>query len=184
MNRLATTLRRAMSTAAASKTVIVTGASSGIGKASAIELSKAGWNVVLTARREQELREVAKECPGETLVVPGNITDPLFVKSLFTETLGKFGEESYAISRSTIDLGLRPPRCSLQCVFFACCLRSKLMGFTKNAGILGPQVPIDEVELADFSNVINVNLTASFLCTQEAVKAFKAQEPQGGAWIL
>ena len=74
------------------KTAVITGSSSGIGKASAIELSKAGWNVVLTARREAELNEVAQACPSPTLVVPGDVTDPDFVKALFSETIKKFGK--------------------------------------------------------------------------------------------
>ena len=44
----------------------------------------------------------------------------------------------------------------------------------------GPQKPIDEIELSDFMQVMNTNVLASFLCTQEAFKVFKSQEPQGG----
>jgi len=73
------------------KTAIVTGASSGIGRESAIELSKAGWNVVLTARRADALRETASQCPSPYTVLPGDITDEVFVKKLFRETVAQFG---------------------------------------------------------------------------------------------
>jgi NADP-dependent 3-hydroxy acid dehydrogenase YdfG len=84
------------------KTVIVTGASSGIGKISAIALSKAGWNVVLTARREAELKVTAEGCPASTLVVPGDVTDPAFVKTLFASTIEKYGT---SIKTLTISAG-------------------------------------------------------------------------------
>lgn len=51
------------------KRIIVTGASSGIGRAAAIELSKAGHELVLVARREAALKEVAQECGGAEVVV-------------------------------------------------------------------------------------------------------------------
>ena len=73
------------------KTAIITGASSGIGKSSAIALSKAGWDLVLTARREDALHATAQECPSSTLVLAGDITDEAFVKRLFASTLEKFG---------------------------------------------------------------------------------------------
>jgi NADP-dependent 3-hydroxy acid dehydrogenase YdfG len=73
------------------KTAIVTGASSGIGKISAIALSKAGWNVVLTARRGAELKVTADECPASTLVIPGDVTSAEFVKTLFSSTVEKYG---------------------------------------------------------------------------------------------
>jgi len=52
-----------------------------------------------------------------------------------------------------------------------------------NAGIASPPVPIDELSLGAFQQVINVNLIGLFLCTREAVKVFKAQSPPGGRII-
>jgi len=54
-------------------------------------LSTAGWNVVLTARRELDLNDTAAECPGPTLVLAGSIVDEAFVKHLFEATVEKFG---------------------------------------------------------------------------------------------
>ncbi|KAK0464728.1 oxidoreductase protein [Desarmillaria tabescens] len=75
------------------KTVIVTGASSGIGRQSAISLSKAGWNVVLTARREEALQESVNLCvhPENSLVLAGDVTNEDFVKELFAKAVERFG---------------------------------------------------------------------------------------------
>ncbi|KAF8211717.1 hypothetical protein K438DRAFT_1807792 [Mycena galopus ATCC 62051] len=75
------------------KTAIVTGSSSGIGRESAIALSKAGWNVVLTARRADALHETASRCESSEncMVLAGDVTDEEFVKKLFSETVARFG---------------------------------------------------------------------------------------------
>ena len=59
------------------KKVVVTGASSGIGAATALRFAQEGWDVCLTARREIELRELVGRFPtGEHLVCPGDYSDP------------------------------------------------------------------------------------------------------------
>ncbi|KAJ7664716.1 hypothetical protein B0H17DRAFT_1091715 [Mycena rosella] len=75
------------------KTAIITGSSSGIGRESAIALSKAGWNVVLTARRADALKETSLLCeaPENYLILAGDVTNEAFVKKLFTETVSRFG---------------------------------------------------------------------------------------------
>ncbi|KAH8824826.1 hypothetical protein DL96DRAFT_1610982 [Flagelloscypha sp. PMI_526] len=75
----------------APKVALVTGASSGIGKASAIALSKAGFNVVITARREEALQETANQFTGDYLVVAGDLTQETFVQKLFKAAVDKFG---------------------------------------------------------------------------------------------
>ncbi|KAG8707538.1 hypothetical protein FRC08_000434 [Ceratobasidium sp. 394] len=80
-----------MAAPASGKVIIVTGASSGIGKTTAIALSKAGWRVTLVARREAELNLVAQECPTSTLVVTCDVTDEAQVATVFTKTVEKFG---------------------------------------------------------------------------------------------
>jgi NAD(P)-dependent dehydrogenase (short-subunit alcohol dehydrogenase family) len=66
----------------------------GIGRSCAVRLSKDGWNVVLSARRETELNETAALCPGETLVVAGDVSKEADVTRLFEETVKKFGMSS------------------------------------------------------------------------------------------
>ena len=90
------------------RTAIVTGASSGqssphreslnsfhpgIGKSTAIALAAAGWNVVLTGRRQSALTETADMIarPAAYLTIAGDITDEDFVRELFSSTITKFG---------------------------------------------------------------------------------------------
>ncbi|KAF9514627.1 hypothetical protein BS47DRAFT_1381925 [Hydnum rufescens UP504] len=73
------------------KVAIVTGASSGIGRKTAIALSSAGWKVALFARRESELRITADSCRWETLIVPGDVSKEEDVARLFTRTMNTFG---------------------------------------------------------------------------------------------
>jgi NAD(P)-dependent dehydrogenase (short-subunit alcohol dehydrogenase family) len=76
------------------RVVVVTGASSGIGAATALELVRAGARVVLAARREDALETVARECRslgGEALVVPTDVTDPAAVDRLADRAVARFG---------------------------------------------------------------------------------------------
>ena len=57
-------------------TVLITGASSGIGAALAGLCSNLGAKVALAARREDRLIEVASTCPGPTLIIPSDVTTP------------------------------------------------------------------------------------------------------------
>ena len=59
------------------KKVVITGASSGIGLATAERFAREGWDVCVTARRENELKNLAASFPqGEHLIVPGDYSDP------------------------------------------------------------------------------------------------------------
>ncbi|KAJ7929021.1 hypothetical protein B0H13DRAFT_1965305 [Mycena leptocephala] len=135
------------------KTAIITGSSSGIGRESAIALSKAGWNVVLTARRADALHETSLLCEspaGTCIMLAGDITDEVFVKKLFSETVVQFGR---------VDL------------------------LFNNAGVNSPAVPLEEVSLETFQNVLSVNIVGPFICAREAVRIFKSQTPMGGRII-
>ena len=52
-----------------------------------------------------------------------------------------------------------------------------------NAGVFGPAGQPDEIDLADWRAVVEVNLTGAFLCAQHAVRMMKAQTPRGGRII-
>lgn len=75
------------------KTVLITGASSGIGVAIAQDLATAGANLVLFARREEKLKEVAASLPEETsvLVISGDVTSENDVKNAMAQTAQQFG---------------------------------------------------------------------------------------------
>jgi NAD(P)-dependent dehydrogenase (short-subunit alcohol dehydrogenase family) len=76
----------------AAKTAVVTGAGSGIGRASAVALAKEGWSVALAGRRKDALDETAKLCgSAETIAVPTDVGDPASVKALFDRVKEAFG---------------------------------------------------------------------------------------------
>lgn len=57
-------------------------------------LSKAGWNIVLFARRLDDLKQAASECSGKTFIVQGDVTSEKDVAHLFKKTLKTFGMET------------------------------------------------------------------------------------------
>ena len=72
--------------------IVVTGASSGIGRATALELARRGAKLVLVARREDVLAEVARECGGEgVLVAPADVADAAAVERVAERAVAEFG---------------------------------------------------------------------------------------------
>ncbi|HEV7205036.1 MAG TPA: SDR family NAD(P)-dependent oxidoreductase [Jatrophihabitans sp.] len=79
---------------------LVTGAGRGIGRAVAVRLSRAGLQVALTARSRDELDAVAAECPGETLVLPADITEPGAVDSIFDAVEQRWGAVAVLVANA------------------------------------------------------------------------------------
>lgn len=77
----------------ADRIAIVTGAGSGVGRATALALARAGWSVVLAGRRKDALEETAGMAPSgaRTLAVPTDVSDPASVAALFAATKREFG---------------------------------------------------------------------------------------------
>jgi NAD(P)-dependent dehydrogenase (short-subunit alcohol dehydrogenase family) len=135
------------------KVALVTGAGSGIGRASALALLKAGFHVVLAGRRADALeatRSAAGDAADRMLAVPTDATDPAAVKKLFATTKEAFGR--------------------LDVLF-------------NNAGTGAPPIPLEELTIEQWRTVVDINLTAVFLCTQQAFVLMKNQSPQGGRII-
>ena len=74
-----------------SRVFVITGASSGIGAATAVEASRQGHRLVLASRREEALEEVAARCNGETLTVPVDVTSWEQNEQLAEAALDRFG---------------------------------------------------------------------------------------------
>jgi NAD(P)-dependent dehydrogenase (short-subunit alcohol dehydrogenase family) len=132
------------------RVAIVTGASSGLGKAIAEALAAEGAKVVLAARRPKVLEEVAagiKAKGGNALVVPTDVTKEAEVIALFAKTVETYGRVDILVN---------------------------------NAGV-PTATPTEEMTLKYWQEAIDVNLTAVFLCSREAIKVMKRQ---GGGRII
>jgi len=122
---------------------LVTGAASGIGRAVAIGLGKAGVDVVVNyVRGEDQANEVAAEirkCGSRAYTHQADVSSEEQVNNMFQKMFKEFG---------TIDI------------------------LINNAG-LQQDAPFDEMTVDQWNLVINVNLTGQFLCAREAVREFK-----------
>lgn len=122
--------------------VVVTGASSGVGRAVAVELARSGASVVAAGRSHERLRvtEAAMEAAGTAgMSVICDVTSESAVANLFASALARHG---------------------------------RVNALVNNAGLIAP-APIEEMDLSDWSAVVDVNLTGAFLCTREAFRAMK-----------
>ena len=88
----------------AGKSAIVTGASSGIGEATARLLAKVGCNVVLAARREERLNSLAAELGEGTLAAPTDVTDPAACAALVARTIEHFGSLEVLVNNAGLGL--------------------------------------------------------------------------------
>jgi NADP-dependent 3-hydroxy acid dehydrogenase YdfG len=88
----------------ADKTAVVTGASSGIGEATARLLAKEGCNVVLAARRENRLNALAAELGEGALAAPTDVTDPAACAALVARTVERFGALEILINNAGLGL--------------------------------------------------------------------------------
>src|SRR5712691_3857526 len=138
---------------AATKVAVVTGAGTGVGKAVALALMREGYAAVLAGRRTDKLDETANE---------GKATG---AKALVVPTDVSDQDSVKALFAKTKETFGR-----LDVLF-------------NNAGIGAPAVPLEELPLETWRKVVDTNLTGMFLCTQEAIKLMKAQDPRGGRII-
>ncbi len=87
------------------RTAIITGAGSGVGKASALAFISAGWNVVLAGRRESALTDTiaAAGGPGASLAVATDVSDPASVAKLFAATVARFGRVDMVFNNAGVN---------------------------------------------------------------------------------
>ena len=133
------------------KIALVTGAGTGVGKAAVKALLDAGFDVALAGRRLGVLQEAAA-----TLDADGRRT------ACFAADVGR-AEDVAALFAGVAERFGR-----LDVLF-------------NNAGMGAPAIPLDELTLAQWQAVVDVNLTGVFLCTQHAFKIMKSQSPKAAA---
>ena len=132
------------------KVALVTGGGTGIGRAAALELNKIDYVVYVVGRREEELNKTSSLAENKNFKI-------IPVKTDITngnEVIDLFNKIKNDHGR--IDL------------------------LFNNAGMGAPRVPIEELKEEDWRKTVDVNLTGSFLCSQQAIKLMKTQSPQGG----
>jgi NAD(P)-dependent dehydrogenase (short-subunit alcohol dehydrogenase family) len=139
--------------AALQKVTVVTGAGTGIGKAVALALMKEGYAAVLAGRRKDKLDEVASE--GKAI-----------------------GAKSLVVPTDVSDPGAIKALFAKTKETFG-----RLDVLFNNAGIGAPAVPLEDLPYETWKKVVDTNLTGMFLCTQEAIKIMKSQDPRGGRII-
>jgi len=136
--------------ASQNKIALITGGGSGIGQAAALSLQGDGWTVVVTGRRKEELDK--------------------------TVAMAKAGEGAVVAIAADVTKPDEVKRLFAEVVNTF----SRLDFLFNNAGTGAPAVPMEELSFAQWQAVVDVNLTASFLCAQEAIRLMKSQTPQGG----
>ena len=127
----------------AGKAILITGASSGIGAATALALGRVGARVALAARREDLLQGLAEEirtAGGEALVVPTDVSNESEVAAAVAATVRAFG---------------------------------RLDGAFNNAGMLGVTAPLWELEADDFHQVMQANVAGVFYALKHEIAAMR-----------
>ncbi|ODV01841.1 MAG: 3-oxoacyl-ACP reductase [Rubrivivax sp. SCN 70-15] len=139
------------------RVALVTGAGSGIGRATAVALLADGWRVVFSGRRLEALHEsIARagdpfdDIASRALAAPADVTRPESVADLFDLTLARFGR---------LDL------------------------LFNNAGVFTPGAPLEDLALEQWRAAVDTNLSGAFYCTQNAFRIMKSQSPRGGRII-
>ena len=132
---------------------LITGAGSGVGRAAALALHTSGFSVVLAGRRTSEIEKTA---------------------AMAARTGGRIlavpADASQPDSVKNLFARIREEFGRLDVLF-------------NNAGVNVPAIPMDELTFEQWSSVVAINLTGSFLCAQEAMRLMKSQQPQGGRII-
>jgi NAD(P)-dependent dehydrogenase (short-subunit alcohol dehydrogenase family) len=135
---------------ATNKVALITGGGSGIGRSAALHLQADGWNVAVVGRRKEELDKAVALAKAGGGKMVG-----------ITGDVGKQADVKRVFGEVVKTFG-------------------RLDFLFNNAGMGLPAGPMEDIPLERWQAVVDVNLTGSFLCAQEAIRIFKAQKPQGG----
>jgi NAD(P)-dependent dehydrogenase (short-subunit alcohol dehydrogenase family) len=137
----------------AGKVAIVTGAGTGIGKRAALALLREGYSVVMAGRRREPLEATILESKA-----PGS-------RTLVVPT--DVGDPA---SVKALFAKIKETFGRLDLLF-------------NNAGVGAPGIPLEDLTYEQWKSVVDINLTGAFLCTQEAFRIMKDQDPRGGRII-
>jgi len=135
------------------KIALVTGAGSGIGRAASLTLQRAGYSVVLAGRRREELERTASMADAG-----GGRMLPVPTDVSKPDAVRSL----FAATRENF---------------------GRLDLLFNNAGRGTPAIPMEDLSYEQWSEVVGANLTGAFLCSQEAIRIMKAQNPRGGRII-
>jgi short-subunit dehydrogenase len=138
----------------ADKTVIITGASAGIGAATAQAFAAAGAHVVLAARDETRLEAVASEIAGQALVVPTDVSDRQAVDRLVEQTIATFGGIDIVINNAGV--GLAAPVATLSADDFERALAVDVFGPLALTQAVLPHMRRDGGQLIYVSSVVGL----------------------------
>ena len=136
------------------KVVLITGGSSGIGRAAALLFADRGAKVIVAARGQQRGAEVTREIQsagGRAVFVRADVSDPGQVSALFREALAHFGRLDCALNNA--------------------------------AALDGPFALTADVTEEQFDRSISLNLKSVWLCMREEIRQMLAQEPRGGSIV-
>lgn len=135
------------------RVTLITGGGSGIGRAAALALAGAGHSVFIAGRKQESLNQTV-------------------------ELAKRTGADVRAQSADVSD-----PVSVAQLFDAVVGAFGRLDVLFNNAGVFGPAIPMEDLPLDDWNQVVNTNLTGVFLCSQHAVRIMKAQKPMGGRII-
>jgi NAD(P)-dependent dehydrogenase (short-subunit alcohol dehydrogenase family) len=135
------------------KVAIVTGGGTGIGKRAALALLREGYSMVLAGRRRELLEATALE---------GKSADARIL--VVPTDVGDPASVKLLFAKTTETFG------RLDLLF-------------NNAGVGAPGIPLEDLTYDQWKSVVDINLTGAFLCTQEAFRIMKSQDPRGGRII-
>ena len=136
-------------------TVIVTGASRGIGKGIALKAAQVGWSVVVnhstSASSADDVVNEIRENDGEAIAVVADVTDEVAISSMMDQAEAELGPVTALVN---------------------------------NAGTMGRSGPVDEIDAAATRRMFDVNLVGPFLCSKQALRRMgKRYGGQGGVIV-